>query len=114
MKIRPLEIPTSATKWYRRWISMFPESWDERDLERFYMFISVLLSNSKIERSRSWLKEKLKADCKKLTDNDIDKYCDIYEHIKNYKNVWKSQQAKLIAQDEFKNRMVKARKKYSE
>lgn len=106
------DMPRSVVKWYKMWISMFPETWDSTDLERFYMFISVLLRNAKKSRSRYWLKENLKIDCKKLADEDMDKYCDIYEYIRDFKNVWKSQQAKLIAQSEFKERMKEARVKY--
>ena len=97
-------MPNSAVKWYKMWISQFPESWHPSDLERFYMFVSVLLNNTKKERSRIWLGENLKEDSKKLSDNDIEKYCDIYEHIKGFVNVWKSQQAKLIARDDFERR----------
>jgi len=104
------DMPKSATKWYRSWIVAFPESWDSRNLERFYMFVSVLLGNVKRQRSRYWLEENLKADCKKLSVEDIEIYCDIYEHIRDFKNVWKSQQAKLVAQSVFENNMKEARK----
>jgi len=107
-------MPKSATKWYRSWIVAFPESWDSRNLERFYMFVSVLLGNVKRQRSRYWLEENLKADCKKLSVEDIEIYCDIYEHIRDFKNVWKSQQAKLVAQSVFENNMKEAREKYGQ
>lgn len=103
-------MPKSAIKWYKVWINQFPESWHPSDLERFYMFVSILLRNSKKDRSYLWLKENLKEDCQKLSDQDVEKYCEIYEHIKNFKNVWKSQQAKLIAQEEFKKRIKEAQK----
>ncbi len=105
-------MPPSAIKWYRQWLAMFPETWDSGDLERFYMFVSRLLHSAKKERPRHWLAKNLKADCSKLSDDDIEKYCDIYEHIKNYNNVWKSQQAKLIAVDTVEKSMAEARKKY--
>jgi hypothetical protein len=42
-------MPTSVIKWYKMWISASPESWDERDLERFYMFVHALLSAERKE-----------------------------------------------------------------
>ena len=98
-------MPPSVVKWYKIWINQFPDSWHPSDLERFYMFVSVLLNNNKKNRSYVWLKENLKEDCRKLSDQNIEKYCDIYEHIKNFKNVWKSQQAKLIAQEEINSKI---------
>lgn len=106
------DMPRSAVKWYKIWIAGFPESWCQNDLERYYMFVSVLLTYSKKDRSRLWLRENLKLDCSKLPDKDIEKYCDIYDHLKDFKNVWKSQQAKLIAKEEFVNRMKEVRRKY--
>lgn len=105
-------MPRSAIKWYKMWINQFPESWHLSDLERFYMFVSILLKNSKRKRTRFWLEENLKQDCKKLSSCDIGKYCDIYEHIRDYEQVWKSQQAKLIAQEELKGRIKAARERY--
>ena len=90
------EMPIKAIKWYKLWISQFPESWNQSDLERFYMFVHVLLGIVKKERSFNWLAENLRDDCKKLSSEDIEKYCEIYEHIKDFKKVWKSQQARLI------------------
>jgi hypothetical protein len=106
------DMPKSAIRWYKMWIGAYPESWDESDLERFYMFVSVLLTYSKKERSRYWLKENLKEDCPKLTDDDIEKYCYIYEHLKGFKNVWKSRQARLIAISMHEEHMEEVRKKY--
>jgi hypothetical protein len=105
-------MPKTVIKWYRMWISAFPESWDERDLERFYMFVHVLLSAGRKERSRYWLAENLREDCPKLSTEDIEKYCDIYNHLKAFKNVWKSQQAKLIAQSVFEENMREAKERY--
>lgn len=106
------DMPKSAVKWYKMWIAGFPESWHQNDLDRFYMFVNMLLTYSKKDRSRFWLKKNLKLDCPKLSDKDIEKYCDIYDHLKGFKNVWKSQQTRLIANDEFGKRMKEARRKY--
>jgi len=106
-------MPKFAIKWYKMWIVGFLESWHSNDLERFYMFISVLLANSKKQRSRYWLKENLQEDCSKLSDKDIEKYCDIYEHIRDFKRVWRSQQAKLIAQNNFEKNIEEINKKHS-
>lgn len=107
------DMPKRASKYYKMWISMFPETWSESDLERFYMFIHILLAFQKKDRPRSWLEENLREDCSKLNDEDIEKYCDLYIHLKSFKNVWKSQQAKLLASGEVEERMKIARKKYS-
>ena len=93
------DMPRSVEKWYRLWISQFPESWHPSDTERFYMFVSVLLHNSRKPRSRYWLEKNIRADNPRLSEDDIEKYCDLFEHLKDYSNVWKSQQAKLIAID---------------
>lgn len=92
-------MPRSAIKWYKMWINHYPESWSSTDLDLFYFFISNILSCRKI-RPYKWLEENLKSDCKKLSDKDIEEYCNIYEHIKNFKNVTKSQTAEVILLDE--------------
>ncbi len=107
-----IDMPPSVIVWFRRWTSMFPETMDSRDLERFYMFIHVLLQTAKKERSRYWLQENIKSECPKLSHDDIERYCEIYEHIKNYQKVWKSQQANLIASDLLTQSLIEARKKY--
>jgi hypothetical protein len=104
-------MPISAIRWYKMWICAFPESWHPNDLERFYMFVSVLLANSKKERSRFWLETNLKKDCPKLSEKDIEEYCNIYEHIRDFNKVWKSQLANLTAQEDFEKRLEELRKK---
>jgi len=94
------EMPKSSEKWYKRWISAFPESWHPSDLERFYMFLSVLLARSRKTRSRFWLARNLREDCGKLSERDIERYCDIFEHIRDFRGVWKGQQARLLACNE--------------
>lgn len=104
-------MPKSVEKWYRLWISQFPESWHPSDLERFYMFVSVLVHNSKIPRDRYWLEKNIRADRPQLSDGDIENYCRVFEHLQNYSNVWKSQQAKQIAIDDAREfREERARK----
>ena len=92
-------MPKSVEKWYLLWINQFPESWHPNDLERFYMFVSVLLHNSRKSRNRHWLEENIRNDNSRLSNEDIEKYCDLFEHLQNYSTVWKSQQANLIAED---------------
>lgn len=105
-------MPKTVIAWYKRWINTFPETWHENDLERFYMFVSKLLSTVKKDRLSYWLKQNLKQDCTKLSDDDISKYCELYDHIKAYDRVWKSQQAKLIAADTVEQDMREVREKY--
>ena len=97
MRIRAREqrIPTSAEKYYQQWIRAFPESEHPADWNRFYMFVSVLLCNVKKQRIRGWLEQRLREDCKKLSEERIQKFGEIYEHIRDFKNVWKSPDAKL-------------------
>lgn len=92
-------MPKSAERWYKLWINQFPESWHPSDLERFYMFVSVLNHASRTSRDRYWLEKNIRADNSRLSDGDIENYCDLFEHLRDYANVWKSQQAKLIAID---------------
>jgi len=94
-----IDMPKTVKYWYEMWINAFPESWHENDLERFYMFVHRLLSVSKKDRPTGWLEKNLKADCKRLSDNDIEEYCKIFQHLKAFKNVWKGHTAKLIAGD---------------
>ena len=111
-----LEIPKSAKYYYNLWLSLFPETWDEEEdnMNRFYMFVHVLLSNAKKERSRNWFKQRLKEDCKgKLNNRMLEKYSDLYQHLKSFKNVHKSKWARLIAKDIHEKNMDEARKKYS-
>lgn len=101
------DMPKSAVRWYKMWISNFPESWHHSDLERFYMFVSVLLATSRKERGGHWLEQNLREDCRKLSDQDIEQYCLLFEHIRDFAKVWKSQQAKLIGQDDIEKRLSK-------
>lgn len=105
------DMPPSARDLYELWISQYPESWHPSDLERFYMFLSVLLQNMKKERSRSWLEKNLREDCNKLTDEDIRKYGDIYEHIRDFKKVWKSRQAHQFARDKHESGIRELKKR---
>ena len=77
-------MPKSVKKWYRLWINQFPESWHPLDLERFYMFASVLNHYSRKSRDRYWLEINIREDNSKLSDKDIEKYCDLFEHLRNY------------------------------
>lgn len=91
---------------------MFPENIEGSTLELFYMFVDVLLSNSRKDRSRFWLAENLKADCPKLTDEMIAEYCDIYDHLKGFKNVWKGQLARQIVISLHEENMTRVRTQY--
>lgn len=105
------DMPKSVIKWYEKWIKSFPESWHPLDMNRFYMFVSILLSRTKRERNREWLQENIREDCYKLTQKDIEEYGKIYEHIKNFKNIWKSQQA-IILMGEREKKILKEIRKY--
>lgn len=108
-----VDMPPSVVASYKRFISMFPESFNQEDLERFYMFVNPLLANARKGRSTDWLRKNLRKDCAKLSDDDIERYCEIYRHIRDAKNVVKTHQARLIAQQEIELRMKKAMEKYA-
>jgi len=107
------DIPKSSKKYYEWFIGSYPESWHPTTLDFFYMFIASLLARQKKERSRGWLEDNLREDCSNLSDEDIRKYGDIYRHIRDFKKVFKSQTAKLIAKDEIEKSLDEARKKYN-
>jgi len=101
------QVPQFAEEFYKRWINCFPESDHPADWERFYMFVSVLINKGKKERTRYWLEERLRADCKKLNAERILRFADVYEHILEYSKVWKGNQAKLLTLEELDNRYKK-------
>lgn len=84
-----VDMPPSVIKLYNSWISNHPESWHPLDLGRFYKFVYFLLICTKKKRTSDWLKINLKQDCKRLPKEDIEKYCEIYEHLKDfYTKAW--------------------------
>ncbi len=93
-------MPPSALERYTDWISHAPETWNRNDLDRFYLFVRVLLMNAKKERSRWWLEKNLRMDCPKLSEELISAYGEAYEHIKDYRTVFRRQLAKLLAEEE--------------
>lgn len=83
-----IDMPPSVIKMYGNWISNHPESWHTLDLGRFYKFVFYLLICTKKKRTPDWLKINLKQDSK-LSDEDIEKYCEIYSHLKDfYSKAW--------------------------
>jgi hypothetical protein len=93
------DIPKSVERWYKLWINQFPESWHPSDLERFYIFVSVLVHRAHKSRDRYWLEKNMRAERPQLSENDIEAYCDLFERLRDFSNVWKSQQASLVAED---------------
>lgn len=79
-----IDMPSSVIKLYKNWISNYPESWHPLDLGRFYKFVYFLLVCTKKKRSTLWLRINLQDDCKKLSEEDVKKYCEIYDHLKNF------------------------------
>jgi len=78
------DMPKSAVKHYKIWISNYPESFHPADLNRFYLFVKDIMRNSKKIRSRYWLEDNIKEDCPKLSNEDIESYCDRYQHVLEY------------------------------
>lgn len=96
------DMPKSVEKWYKLWINNFPESFSSTSLDLFYFFLSNLLSADKKNRNREWLRENIKVDSKKLSQKNIEDYCDIFEYIRDFRNVGKSDTAKTLLIDEIK------------
>lgn len=105
------DIPRSAQRWYKMWISAYPESWHPNDMERFYFFVSVVLSVSRKLRGGGWLERNLREDRPDLSEEVITKYCVLFEHLRDFTNVWKSQQAQLITQGDLEADLEALRKK---
>lgn len=99
------KMPKSAERWYKLWVSAFPESWHPSDLERFYMFVWVLIKNTRNPRDRYWLERNLIEDGHGLAPDDVERYCDLFEHLCSFVNVWSSQQASLITRDDMDARL---------
>lgn len=78
-----IDMPPSVINLYKSFISNHPESWHTLDWGRFYKFVFFLLICTKKKRTIDWLKINLKEDSK-LSDEDIEKYCEVYEHLKNF------------------------------
>ena len=107
------DMPGSVQKYYKLFINSRPDSWHPTALDLFYIFCRNLFGYSRKERSQGWLERNLKEDCEKISDEDIKKYGDIYRHLKEYRNVGRSQTAKLLAKDSFEKMKERAREKYS-
>lgn len=105
------DMPKRAERWYRLWINQFPESWHPNDLERFYMFVSVLVQTWRKPRGGGWLEKNIRVDRPQLSEGDIQKYCELFEHLRDYSRVWKSQQAKLIAEADAREQIKKLQDK---
>lgn len=102
-------MPKSVQVLYHRWINHFPESFSITDVDMFYMFLHKLLSLPNFDQGRDWLEKNLQSDCPKLSDKDIEKYCNMYIYIKDFKNSPKRHTWKMIAAGEFeqmKKRLV--------
>lgn len=111
MKRKEGGVPKSAQKYYQQWIRAFPETEHPSDWNRFYMLVSVLLCNAKKQRSRGWFEQRLREDCKKLSAERVLKFGEIYQHIRDFKNVWKSWDAKLLALDERDQRIAELKQR---
>ncbi len=107
------DMPKSVVRRYKMWLALFPESFDGSTLEAFYMFVDVLLTNTRKVRSRFWLAENMKEDRPNLSEEVIEVYCDLYDHLKGFKYIWKGQLAKLTVRSMHEEQMEEARKKYS-
>ena len=75
------------------------------------MFLSVLLRVSRKPRTRGWLEVNISKDCPKLTQEDVTRYGEIYEHVRDFTNVWNTQQAWLIGKAEHERQLEELRQK---
>lgn len=105
------DIPPSAQRWYKMWISAYPESWHPNDMERFYFFVSVVLRVSRKPRGGDWLERNLHEDRPDLSQEVVTRYCVLFEHLQDFANVWKSHQAQIIRQSDREANLEALRKK---
>jgi len=105
-------MPKSAIDSYKMWIVNSPESWHPTTLDFFYFFVHKIVMISKKERGREWLEKNLREDCPNLSKKDIDKYWELFYHLRDFKTVHKSSTAKLIAKSLHEKELEEARKKY--
>lgn len=100
------DMPKSVEASYKLWITHFPESFNSTSLDLFYLFLSNLLSVDRKNRKRSWLKENISTDSQKLSQKNIEDYCDIFEYIRDFKKVSKSSTARTLLIDGINKKTV--------
>lgn len=81
------DMPVSAVSYYRRWLNQYPESLHPLDMERFYLFVAVLLRRSRRRRTGPWLANNLRADCPQLDREEIGVYVERYQTLVEYDKV---------------------------
>lgn len=69
---------------FRLWVSQYPESFHPLDLKRFYTFVKYVCRYSRREKGGLWLKEKLSKVKHRLSEEDIEAYCDKFSELQNF------------------------------
>ena len=91
-KNKNFKISEKTRVFYNAWKRHFPDDNSQTTWELFYLFINTLPKN----KDRYWLESLFKKDRINITEDKIEEYCNIYEHIKNCRNVYKTNTAKLF------------------
>ena len=83
---------TIIDEYFELWISASPETWHDLDMNRFYTLTWVCFSYGRKHRGYDWLREKIDNSNHSLTENDIDKYCDLFVKLQKFagsRRFWK-------------------------
>jgi hypothetical protein len=98
------DMPKTVEDAYESWITNFPADYHPLDRERFYIFIHILSINSKKQRTRDWLIEKLKEDTL-LPIDEIERLGDEFETLMEFAE--KRDKAKYVLRRERTERILK-------
>lgn len=69
---------------FKLWISQSPESFHPLDLERFYIFVKCVCRYSRKSKSGLWLRERLAKAKHRLSEEDIEYYCNELTKLQNF------------------------------
>lgn len=66
------------------WINNYPESFHPSDMERFYRLVKTVKRYSRNVKGREWLSKKIRESQKRLSDEDVDYYCNLFLTLLDY------------------------------
>lgn len=69
------------------WIRNYPESFHPLDMKRFYVFVKTVCYYSRKAKGGEWLREKIEKSGSKLSEEDIEFYCDKFIELKEFHKV---------------------------
>lgn len=71
---------------FNHWIRSYPESYHPMDMDRFYVLVKTVVaySRSKETRSADWLRKRIASVPNRLSEEDIENYCDKFMTLQDY------------------------------